>query len=83
MTMIHKSLDGDKKIVVDCAGPSGNAFAILGLIQRLSKQLGGTVKGRDIEDIIEEMESGDYLNLVQTADNYFGEFVDFYSVPKE
>lgn len=67
--MIREKLSGGP-IVVDLTGPQGNAFAILGLANRLSKQL-----GYDFAEIKNEMTSGDYENLLQVFDEYFGEFV--------
>lgn len=67
--MIREKLS-DGPIVVDLTGPQGNAFAILGLANRLSKKL-----GYDFGDIQKEMTSGDYENLLQVFDEYFGEFV--------
>lgn len=59
------------KITVDLTGPQGNAFWLIGYSQKLGKQL-----GLDTEKIQEEMTSGDYENLIEVFDNYFGQFVD-------
>lgn len=67
--MIREKLSGGP-IVIDLTGPQGNAFAILGLANRLSKKI-----GYDFDDIQKEMTSGDYENLLQVFDEYFGEFV--------
>lgn len=56
--------------VIDLTGPEGNAFVLMGYATRFAKQL-----GLDSSVIIEEMRSGDYENLVQVFDNYFGDFV--------
>ena len=56
--------------VIDLTGPEGNAFVLMGYASRFAKQL-----GLDSSDIIEEMKSGDYENLIQVFDNYFGDFV--------
>lgn len=66
--MIREKRDGP--IVVDLAGPQGNAFALLALAKRLSKQL-----GYDFQDIQKEMTSGNYQNLLEVFDEYFGEYV--------
>lgn len=63
----------NKGITIDLTGPQGNAFYLLGTANNLSKQLG--LNGREI---MEEMKSGDYENLVNTFDNYFGSFVTLY-----
>lgn len=66
--MIREKRDGP--IVVDLAGPQGNAFALLALAKRLSKQI-----GYDFNDIQKEMTSGDYETLIEVFDEYFGDYV--------
>lgn len=56
---------------IDLSGPDGNAFVLLGKARGLAKQL-----GLDASKISQEMQSGDYENLVNTFDKYFGEYVD-------
>lgn len=63
--------DGNERMTIDLTGPQGNAFFLLGTAQKLAKQL-----DLDGEAIKEEMTSGDYDNLVQTFDKYFGDYVD-------
>jgi len=58
------------EIVIDLTGPQGNAFCLLGLAKGYADQL-----DLDAEAIMEEMKSGDYENLVETFDKYFGEYV--------
>lgn len=58
------------EIVIDLTGPEGNAFVLLGYANRFAKQL-----GLDNEKIMEEMKSGDYENLIEVFDSYFGNFV--------
>lgn len=58
------------EIVIDLTGPAGNAFALLGTAIRLGKKL-----GLDTDIITSEMKSGDYENLVEVFDNYFGHFI--------
>ena len=53
-------------IRIDLYGPNGNAFYLLGTAQQLAKQC-----GLDDVMITEEMQSGDYMNLVKTMDKYF------------
>jgi len=60
-------------ITIDLTGPQGNAFYLLGTANNLAKQLG--VNGKEI---MEEMKSGDYENLVNTFDKYFGSIVTMY-----
>ncbi len=58
------------EMVIDLTGPEGNAYVLMGYANRFAKQL-----GLDSEEIINEMKSGDYENLVEVFDNYFGAFV--------
>lgn len=58
------------EIVIDLTGPEGNAFFLLGYASRFSKQL-----GLDSEAVLSEMKSGDYENLIEVFDRYFGDFV--------
>jgi hypothetical protein len=53
--------------VIDINGPQGNANFILGLAKKLSDE-----QGKNWNQIKKEMESGDYKNLLQTFDGYFG-----------
>jgi hypothetical protein len=59
-----------REFVIDLTGPEGNAFALIAHAGGLSKQL-----GLDGEQIITEMKSGDYENLVEVFDKYFGDYV--------
>ena len=56
--------------VIDLTGPQGNAFFLMGQADRYARQL-----GLDKEVVIGEMKSGDYENLVQVFDRYFGDYV--------
>jgi hypothetical protein len=60
-------------IEIDLTGPQGNAFFLLGTAQRLSNLF-----GFDTEKILSEMRSGDYENLIQVFDSYFGSVVTLY-----
>jgi hypothetical protein len=60
-------------IEVDLTGPQGNAFYLIGLAQNLSKQLGFNSK-----EIVNEMMSGDYENLIRVFDSNFGSIVTLY-----
>jgi hypothetical protein len=59
-----------KEIIIDLTGPDGNAFSLMGYANRLSRQI-----GIDPEPILEEMQSGDYENLLEVFDKNFGSFV--------
>lgn len=56
--------------VIDLSGPQGNAFFLLAQAERYARQL-----GLDSDQIITEMKSGDYKNLVAVFDHYFGDYV--------
>ena len=60
-------------ITIDLTGPQGNAFYLLGTAKNLAKQLdlNGLV-------IMEDMQSGDYENLVEVFDKHFGNIVTLY-----
>jgi hypothetical protein len=60
-------------IEIDLTGTEGNAFFLLGTAQRLAKQL-----DMDNQTIQSEMMSGDYENLLEVFDKYFGHFVTLY-----
>lgn len=62
------------KIEIDLTGPEGNAFVLRGYAQRYGKQLGWDKEKQD--EVRKEMTSGDYENLIQVFDKYFGDFVD-------
>ena len=59
-----------KEIIIDLTGPDGNAFALMGYARQFARQL-----GLDSNEIIEEMQSGDYENLLEVFDKNFGSFV--------
>ena len=63
-----------KKQVIDLTGPEGNAFYLLGTASKLCKQIGISSERRD--EILDEMKSSDYENLIQLFDKYFGKLVD-------
>lgn len=56
--------------VINLTGPQGNAFFLMGQAGQYARQL-----GLDSNAIINEMKSGDYENLVQVFDRYFGDYV--------
>jgi hypothetical protein len=60
-------------ITIDLTGPEGNAFYLLGTASNLAKQL-----DMDNQAIQSEMMSGDYENLLEVFDKYFGDFVTLY-----
>tara|TARA_B110000977_G_scaffold161641_1_gene206693 strand:+ start:141 stop:365 length:225 start_codon:yes stop_codon:yes gene_type:complete len=60
----------DRTLVIDLDGPDGNAYVLLGTAKRFARQL-----GLDEQKVSEEMRSGDYENLLEVFDGYFGDFV--------
>jgi len=56
--------------IIDLTGPSGNAFSLMAEATNLAKQLG--LNGKEIVD---EMTTGDYENLITVFDKYFGDYV--------
>jgi hypothetical protein len=60
-------------IEIDLTGPQGNAFYLMGTAKRLANQL-----GLDSNEILNEMKSSDYENLLQVFDKNFGSFVTLY-----
>lgn len=58
------------EMVIDLTGPDGNAFVLMATATNLARQL-----GLDSDKIVKDMKSGDYENLVNVFDNYFGSFV--------
>jgi alanine-alpha-ketoisovalerate/valine-pyruvate aminotransferase len=66
----------NKGIEIDLTGPQGNAFFLLGTASKLGRQLGWD--SDDIQILLRQMKQGDYENLVNTFDKYFGDFVTLY-----
>jgi hypothetical protein len=64
------------KIELDLTGPQGNAFVVLGTVQRLMKTL--KFHEAQIKTVKAEMMSGDYEHLIATAEKHFGKYIDFY-----
>ena len=58
------------EIIIDLTGPDGNAYALMAHANRFAKQL-----GIDGKTVIDEMMSGNYENLLEVFDKYFGDFV--------
>ena len=68
-----KEMPRAEKIEIDLTGPEGNAFYLLGLAGKLCKDF-----GLEKDVVTKEMQSGDYENLLEVFDNYFGEVVNLY-----
>lgn len=67
--MIRKK-QRETEMVIDLTGPEGNAHVLLGYAKRFATQM-----GLDSEQVLKEMKSGDYENLILVFDSYFGEFI--------
>ena len=63
-----------RKQVIDLTGPQGNAFYLLGLAMKLSKQIGFSELAT--QGILEDMKNGDYEHLITRFDYHFGELID-------
>lgn len=68
--MIRNKQPQEGPIVIDLTGPDGNAFALMGYARRFARQT-----GLDSDMIIGEMVRGNYENLLQVFDKYFGDYV--------
>jgi hypothetical protein len=71
--MILEKPQTPRMIEINLTGPQGNAFFLLGTARNLAKQL-----GLNSSEILDEMRSGDYENLLEVFDSYFGDFVTLY-----
>jgi hypothetical protein len=56
--------------VIDLTGPNGNAYYLLAQAESMARRL-----ELDSATILDQMRSGDYENLVQVFDRYFGDYV--------
>lgn len=56
--------------IIDLTGPEGNAWVLLGYAKQYAKQL-----GLNSDTIREEMMAGNYENLLEVFDSYFGDYV--------
>ena len=59
------------KTCIDLDGPRGNAFSLMASAKSLAK-----VMGLDENKVLEEMQAGDYVDLLITFENIFGAVVD-------
>lgn len=73
MAIVPKANKKEKKLEIDLTGPDGNAFVLMGIAKNLAKQL-----GLDGEMITKEMMLGDYEDLLQTMEDYFGDLIIMY-----
>lgn len=66
-----------KKIEIDLMSPEGNAFYLMGIASKLAKQY-----GLNSNKILEEMKGGDYDNLINVFEKYFGDMVTLLKLRK-
>ena len=59
-----------RQTVIDLTGPDGNAYYLLAQAESMARRL-----ELDSATILDQMRSGDYENLVQVFDRYFGDYV--------
>ena len=71
MTLTIKEEVKQERIIVDLTGEHGNAFAILGLANKLAKKL-----CLDSNQILTDMKKNDYGHLIRTFEKYFGDYVE-------
>jgi hypothetical protein len=65
------------RMTVDLDSPDGNAYALMGIASRLAKDIGW---GRRLADeIVSEMQEGDYNNLLEVFEQYFSNYADLVS----
>ena len=60
----------DKTIKIDLNSSQGNAFNLLSIARKLSKEL-----GLNMVEVHREMTYSDYENLIKTFERYFGDYV--------
>lgn len=56
--------------IIDLRGPQGNAFYLLGLAKRIGQELDWHES--KIQEMLTDMKSGDYENLLHRFDQEFG-----------
>ena len=71
--MIKSISQKPNEVYIDLTGPEGNAFYLIAVATKWADTL-----NMDTSEIISEMQSGDYENLVTVFDKYFGHFVTLY-----
>ncbi len=61
--------------MIDLRGPDGNAFALLAYVKRFGKQLDWS--SDKINEVMDDMTSGDYEHLLDVFQQHFGDYVTF------
>lgn len=65
---------------IDLAGPDGNAYALFAYAKDLCRQLG---RNDQFDDLLAEMKSSDYDNLIRVFEKNFGDYVELLNKPGE
>ena len=65
---------------INLDGPDGNAYALLGTVTQLCRQLRYATADKDA--IIKDMMSSDYEHLIQVFDKHFGHVIDLVRAEK-
>ena len=89
--MIRSRSEMSPLVEIDLCGPQGNAFYLLAMVPSLCKtfhvevegleamQALGIIQARNTSEYIQDqMKSGDYENLLEVFDHYFGDWVVLY-----
>ena len=61
--------------IINLDGPEGNAFMLMAIAE--SEAMGLGIDRDDIDSILDDMKSGDYINLVKTLDEVLGANEDY------
>ena len=78
---IRKKRPQQGKIELDLTGPDGNAFVLLGWAKKTGEMIKEDLMilhGVTPQEVLDEMRSGDYENLLETFDEYFGRYFILY-----
>lgn len=74
--MIKSIAEKNHIIEIDLTGADGNAFALLAYAKRIGYLIG--LSEQEVEDILREMKSGDYENLIKVFEENFGDYAVLY-----
>lgn len=70
MALVEKQ--STDKVYIDIDGEKGNAFYLLSQVRIILLMFDLNF---DYNKIVDEMKSGDYINLLKVFDKYFGDYV--------
>ena len=59
-----------RQTAIDLTGPDGNAYYLLAQAENMARRM-----NLNSAMILDQMRAGDYENLVQVFDRYFGDYV--------